>query len=61
MTQGYPINNVIQDDNGRGTFQFHDEPALPDLVLEFFNRKKAVEPLAYLDQVKSLKGMLKHK
>ena len=59
--KGYSIRATTHDNDGKGTFQFQDSAERPDDVLGFFNRQAEVEPLAYLDQFKSLKAMLKQK
>ena len=60
MIRGYAIRGTQCDVQGKGTFLIEDQVERPGQVLEFFNRQTIVEPLAYLDQIKSLKAMLRH-
>ena len=55
-SNGYSITGIEHDGSGKGTFIFGDQPERSGHVLEFFNRQTVVEPLAYLDQLKSLKA-----
>ena len=58
---GYPILYITYENGSRGTLGFKDDPKRPELVMRFFNRQTTVEPIAFLDHVKSLKAMLKQK
>jgi len=55
----HSIKAIERDGNGKGTFVFEDTPQRPRHTLEFYDRRATVEPMAYLDQIKSLKAMLK--
>ncbi|MBN2226823.1 MAG: hypothetical protein JW763_05620 [candidate division Zixibacteria bacterium] len=57
--RGYPILGVDQEHSSKAVFRFKDDAARPDHILKFFNRQTEVEPIGFLDQVKSLKAMLK--
>jgi hypothetical protein len=59
MLCGYTVRKIETDGQGKGTFVLDDRPERPGRVLEFFNRKAAVEPLAFLDQLKTLKSLLR--
>jgi hypothetical protein len=56
---GYRVCRTEVDAHGKGTFIISDQPDRPTRVLEFFNRRAEVEPLAFLDQVKTLKALLR--
>jgi len=55
---GYPILDVTFNGDRKAVFQFEDEAGRREHVLKFFNRNTTVEPIAFLDHVKSLKAML---
>lgn len=55
----YIIKDVMCDGMGKGTFLIQDDKERPSHVLEFFNRQTVVEPLAFLEQVKNLKSLLR--
>lgn len=59
--QGYPIVVINFDGDRKATFHFEDEPGRQEHILKFFNRQIRVEPIAFLDHVKSLKAMLNNK
>lgn len=56
---GYAIRQIEMDSHGKGTFNISDKPDRPSRVLDFFNRRATVEPLAFLDQIKTLKALLR--
>ena len=55
---GHSIANVTHDQGNKATFHFQDMPKWENQVLEFFNRQVVVEPVSFLDHVKSLKAMI---
>lgn len=57
--RGHPILNVNHDGDNKASFQFEDSPGRSKEVLMFFNRQTQVEPMAFLDHLKSLKAMIK--
>jgi hypothetical protein len=59
--QGYSILGIHTDNNGRATFSFEDRAERSSLVLQFFDRKTSVEPLALLEQVRSLKSLIRQR
>ncbi len=59
MVKGYAIKGIECDGNGKGTFLIEDKPQRQGHMLEFFNHQALIEPLVYLDQIKSLKAMLR--
>ena len=61
IIRGYSVADIVRDSGTRATFCFEDQPDRASQVLEFFNRQAVVEPLAFLDNVKSLKAMLSNR
>jgi hypothetical protein len=57
--KGYSILAVDFQTDNKAVFQFEDSPGRSKDVLMFFNRQTTVEPIGFLDHVKSLKAMLK--
>jgi len=57
--KGYPILDVSFGEDNKATFQYEDGPGRSKETLMFFNRQTQVEPIAFLNHVKSLKAMLK--
>jgi len=58
VIRGYPILGISRGHANRVIFHFKDRSDRKRHVLEFFNRQAVVEPLAFLDNVKSLKAMI---
>jgi hypothetical protein len=56
--QDYSITQV-NTENGRAFFSFDDRTNRGDLILQFFNRKTKVEPLAFLQQIRDLKSLIR--
>ena len=58
VIRGYSIVNVTHNQSNKATFHFQDKPEREHQVLEFFNRQAVVEPVGFVDYVKSLKAMI---
>lgn len=56
--QDYLINDV-HTESGRASFSFEDDTKRESLVFQFFNRKTTVEPLAFLEQIRNLKSLIR--
>jgi len=57
--QNYSIARIQRAGDGRASFVFHDNPERGELLLKFFNRETEIEPLAFLDQIRNLKSLIK--
>ncbi len=55
----HPLVRIDQNGSGRAAFVFAATPELEQDTLLFLSRRAQVEPLTYLDQVRSLKGGLR--
>lgn len=54
----FELLTVDKEHQGRATFHFHDKTERPNLVLRYFNKKATVEPLAFLEEIRNLKGLI---
>ncbi len=52
----HPLKQIVPDGNDRAAFIFEDSPALQQDCLTFLSRRAFVEPVAFLEQVRTLRG-----
>jgi len=55
--KGFDLLGVQVNGNGRALFEFEDRPEREQLLIDFVNRKLSVEPLGFVDAMKSLKAL----
>lgn len=55
--RGFRLLGVQVNGNGRAQFEFEDKPTRQQLLVDFVNRKLSVEPLGFVDAMKSLKAL----
>ncbi len=55
--KGFTLLAVHINGNSRALFEFEDRPEREQLLLDFVNRKLSVEPLGFVDAMKSLKAL----
>jgi len=55
--KGFTLLAVHTNGNGRALFEFEDKPEREQLLIDFVNRKLSVEPLSFIDGMKSLKAL----
>ena len=58
--KGHIIKDVQTDTGGQATFVVEETPTTRTDMLDFFNRQSTVEPMAYIDQMKVLKSMIRN-
>ncbi len=57
ILSGYSLHSISQSNRGRATFLLQRTPDLDRNAIDFVNRRASVEPLAFLDTLKTLKAM----
>ncbi len=55
--KGFCLLGVQANGNGRALFEFEDRPEREQLLIDFVNGKLSVEPLGFVDAMKSLKAL----
>jgi len=55
--KGFELLGVQANSNGRALFEFEGRPEREQLLIDFVNRKLLVEPLGFVDAMKSLKAL----
>jgi hypothetical protein len=55
----HPLKHMKSNGGGRSLFVFDFSPDLEEDCLHFLSRKAVVEPISFLEQVRSLKGGLR--
>lgn len=55
--KGFDLLGVQVNGNGRALFEFEERPEREQLLIDFVNRKLSVEPLGFVDAMKSLKAL----
>jgi len=56
--QNYPLIKIDRESSGRAFFVFEDNSQREALTFRFFNKQGTVEPVGYLDQIRSLKALI---
>lgn len=57
LSMKYPVLS-LEDNNGRGEFEFDNSDELQDFVNSFWNKQLTVEPIALFDALKAVKVRL---
>lgn len=57
--KGFKLSRIHRGADGKGVFVFEDRPGREELVLKFINREELVEPIAFLAELRYLKGMVR--
>lgn len=55
--KGFPLLGVQPNGNGRALFEFEDSPERKQLLIDLVNKKLLIEPLSFVDAMKSLKAL----
>ena len=55
--KGFELLGVQVNGSSRASFQFRDKPERERLLIDFVNRRLTVEPLGFVDAMKSLKAL----
>ncbi len=50
---------AIERTGDRGAFLFTESPALEEAVLRFYNREGVVEPMAFTEMIRNLRGAVR--
>ena len=58
LVKGFPLSGIRRVSSTKASFEFEDSRDREEEVLQFFNRNRFVEPLAYWESVKILKAMI---
>lgn len=56
--KGFNLSGIRRISNSKASFEFENSRDREEEVLQFFNRNRVVEPLAYWESVKILKAMI---
>jgi hypothetical protein len=52
----FELLQIKKGENEMGIFVFRDKPGRAELVLNFLNRQEVIEPIAFAEECKNLKG-----
>jgi len=55
--KGFELLGVQVNGSSRASFQFRNKPERGQLLIDFVNRRLSVEPLSFVDAMKSLKAL----
>lgn len=54
----FELLKVEKERGGRASFHFRDKSERSNLVLRYFGKKAEVEPVSFLEEIRSLKGLI---
>jgi len=57
--QGHALLRIEANGRDRGYFVFHDTPDIERDSMSFYSRKALVEPIAYAEQMRMLRGAVR--
>lgn len=54
--KGFKLLRIDKSVNGKGVFVFEDQSNREKLIMSFLNQEEHVEPIAYIETQRNLKG-----